>query len=363
LTATELFAQDRIAGAAKAFQAAVGISDKITAAQVLASAGDARGAYKLEQSIGIKRDCASTDFQLLSDDPIEEIAARARGRRVVLLNEDHAEPLHRAFASALLSRLARDGFQYFLAETFSPSIELRRTASELSTEDGIYIREPAFAALARKALASGYILGAYEDTSTPPFDAKTPEDKIAWREVRQAQNIAEKMRQNPSGRFVVLVGHAHGNELSREPRWMAFYLAGLTGVDPLTIAQTTCVTMHSGKASSLGYVLGAPTTAMAERQPGYDLYVFEPQQIFRGSRPQWFFSDGRASVAVPLKPYVGLAEVEARPCDWSDSTIALDRVLMRPGQSDFLALAPGSYCLKMTNEKGQVVRRAKVNVP
>ncbi|HLM60992.1 MAG TPA: hypothetical protein VK308_09320, partial [Pyrinomonadaceae bacterium] len=50
-------------------------------------------------------------------DALDAIEAVADSRQVIMINEEHLTPIHRAVTLQLLSRLYKKGFRYFAAET------------------------------------------------------------------------------------------------------------------------------------------------------------------------------------------------------------------------------------------------------
>ena len=88
---------------------------------------------------------------------------RARNERVVMINEAHDKPLHRAFTLSLLAGLYQEGFRYLAMEMLNnyPGHSLTR----VNTRTGYYTGEPVAGELVRGALALGYTLVSAEDTA------------------------------------------------------------------------------------------------------------------------------------------------------------------------------------------------------
>jgi hypothetical protein len=89
-------------------------------------------------------------------DAVNAIVEQARNHQVVIVNEAHHVPRHRAFIAELARRLRDEGFSYYAAEGFGPATaELaERGYPDLTT--GFYIREPVFGELVREVLELGY---------------------------------------------------------------------------------------------------------------------------------------------------------------------------------------------------------------
>jgi len=83
-------------------------------------------------------------------DALAEIVAAAKDRQVVILNEAHHVPLHRAFSLEVARALRKEGFEYFAAETFTRDIEALRKRGTPTRSTGFYSAEPAFGELIRE---------------------------------------------------------------------------------------------------------------------------------------------------------------------------------------------------------------------
>lgn len=275
-----------------------------------------------------QRTCAS-----LTLDPLDEIARRAAAAQIVIINEAHDAPQHRAFIAQLAARLRPLGFSVFAAETFTDSAqETDRAWPTLG--DGFYSSEPTFGALLRDVRALGYRLVHYE------ADLTIEENRgIANREAAQAQNLIDRVFANePNARVLIHVGHAH---LLEEPDqsgndWMARRLKAQTGIDPLTIEQTRWA------AAGDEYVLCDPATLTAT---DVDIHLGAPNIRFENGRPLWRQHAGQRAVPAP-RALASAAEpiiIEARFVSEPDNAVPADRVLLRPGEDIPLLLAPGRY--------------------
>lgn len=84
-------------------------------------------------------------------------------------------------------------------------------------------------------------------------------------------------------RLIVYVGYSHAKKIPEgdapQTEWMAARLKALTGIDPLTVAQTVC--RHQGDEAFLA-------TAPAGMPSGlFDMIVSHPVERFEGARPRW----------------------------------------------------------------------------
>ncbi len=168
-------------------------------------------------------------FRDATDDVLDEIIGN---HRIVILNEKHHYPIHRAFAELLLVALERKGFRHLAAETFTNLTEtpgLRYPTINL----GNYSREPMFGNFIRRSLSMGFKLVHYE------YHGEGID--IASRELGQAKNLVDRFFSKTSNqeKLFVYVGYSHVREKQNASTFvgMAQNLKELTGIDPLTINQ------------------------------------------------------------------------------------------------------------------------------
>jgi hypothetical protein len=268
-------------------------------------------------------------------DPVEEIVRQSLGRRLVIINEAHEQPQHRAFIAQVAAALRREGFSIYAAETLLPLAREERAWP--SADDGTYSREPIFGALLRDVRALGYRLFEYEDLST--FDESlTQAESIARREATQARNVQRILENNPEARVLLHVGHAH---LLEQPDaqgnvWMAQRLKQATGIDPLTIDLTRYASANSDFA--MCDPVHTPSTNV-------DIRVASPAVSFENGRPAWRQHAGHEVTPIPARlvnpRHVTI--IEARLWDEPDDAVPVDRVLLHPGETLPLLLPPGRY--------------------
>src|SRR5207253_4169373 len=99
-------------------------------------------------------------------EPLDAVAAiveLADKHQVIMINEAHHVPLHRAFTIQLLAGLYRKGFRYLAAESLSPADTNLEECGYLKLEPlKMDIPEPLYAELVRTALRLGYHVVPYE---------------------------------------------------------------------------------------------------------------------------------------------------------------------------------------------------------
>jgi hypothetical protein len=301
-----------------------------------------------------RESCAPLSRNGVAVDPVEEIARRAAGARVVIINEAHERPQHRAFIADVAEHLRRDGFTIYAAETFLPAVREQRQWP--SVRDGTYSREPTFGALMRRARAVGYTFAEYEDLSELQ-DGASQDEQIAWREATQARNIQRILNENPSARLLVHVGHAHLLERPDHAGrvWMAQRLKETTGIDPLTIDQTRYA------APGDHFLFCDPAQISS---PSVDIRISSPDLVFEHDRPAWRIHRGQQPAPIPAKLLSDDENVivEARQWDEPDDAVPVDRVLVQPRETMVLLLAPGRYRVASWSRTSGWSQAVEINV-
>ena len=176
------------------------------------------------------REALTHTSPLTGDTALATIAAEARGRQLVMVNENHFYPNHRTMVYDLLDTLKTLGYHYLALEALDPGQEetVNRTRN-INLQTGFYTQEQQYSRLLRKALRLGYTLVAYENTDTS-ID----------REIGQARNLYEKtFGRNPNAKVLVLAGMDHILETPTPngKKWMATIFKETYNIDPLTINQ------------------------------------------------------------------------------------------------------------------------------
>jgi len=221
------------------------------------------------------------------EDAIAAILHEAASRQVVILNEAHHVPMHRAFAMRLARELRKLGFEYLAAEAFGTSTD--PNTAVLSRKSG-YVGEPMFAEFVRDARRDGWKLVAYESRIHDPKFAA--DERIRLRERVQAKNLIDRIfSSHPKAKVFIYVGFSHaakqplpGN--SGEPvLWMAGELKRQTGIDPLSIDQSWTFAHPETRYELSGY-----RNALARSQSGEPFVLKQPNSEYRvlGQPPSAF---------------------------------------------------------------------------
>ena len=277
-------------------------------------------------------------------DVISTIAGLAANTRIVVINEAHDRPHHREFTRKLATRLAPLGYTHFAAEAFDPDPVENDQLPYARTNLGTYVNEPVFGSLVRTAKDLGLVLVAYDARISAAEADLEASERVRRREERQSKRLAEVFAElSESDRLVIHVGYSHAAEVPIQGfdgnalEWMTARLKRLTGIDPLTINQTDCMT-DSGSIQ-----LTAPSPRHVEGQ--YDLVVAHPDLFFADGRPGWRVEGAVAKVEIPssLISRSTRTIVEARFIDEPLDAVPVDRVMLWPGESIPLLLPAGSY--------------------
>lgn len=273
----------------------------------------------------------------------------------MILNEAHYSPRDRAFALQVARTLRPLGYTYLAAETFnrgetpgaSPAVVARLAADRVVTNGtGFYTHDPVFAAYVNQALRLGYTPVAHE--STEAQNARGP--GIQPREDGEAENLQAFLRAHPRAKLLVHVGHGHVNEVPSTNAngtqffFMAARLKQLTGIDPLTIDQTTMSDLQPAMrdayplaaakvGSRAGVLFAGGRPLLLGRTAATDLQVVHPARRYRYGRPTWLAALGGRPVAVPpaLLPPTGERLLQAFAADAPADAVPLDQVLVTAG--------------------------------
>lgn len=311
----------------------------------------------------------------MAQDAIAAIVERAANTRLVILNEAHNISGHRAFAAQVARALRPLGFDWFAAETFTPTqaepaplIQTYRRGTPFFSSLGYYSNDPVYAETVREAARLGYRFADYENrwNQQPPEDADV-DARIAVREEAQANNLIETVLDpHPQARVLAFCGYSHAAEVgSRRGDWFAARLKAKTRIDPLIIEQSSNwpATRPENDAMHVAAVLRRfdPTSPIAVFQDGemlgdrnYDLAVYHPRLAPVGGRPGWLTADPeRRRMDVDVPPFEGPALLQALWSGEGSAGVPADQFLLEPGQHRAtLFLHPGAYALRLERPAG-----------
>jgi len=296
---------------------------------------------------------------------IDAIVERAKTTRLVILNEDHGSPRDRAFALMVARALRPLGYDVLGIETLHNAADDGEAAAMMAAltrnghagrNTGVYLRDPVFADFLRQSLALGYRPVAYEITDHNR--TSDVEARIAQREQAQADQVVRRaLDAHPASKVLLYVGFHHATERPQgesKRHWLATRLKRMTGIDPLTIDQTTFNAYGAGDLPLYERIADragtTPSVLMARGKPlvvGHyaglvDLQVVHPRTTRIAGRPDWLAAMGRTLAPIPadLLPTQGTRLVQAFIASEGDDTIPIDQILVTAGKTPPALMLP-----------------------
>ncbi len=313
-------------------------------------------------------------------DALRSIVSIAEKQQVVMINEEHDAPIHRAFTTRLLPHLYAKGFRYLAAETLGGDSETLNKRGYPVQNTGFYSVDPVFGDMLRYALELGFTLVWYEhqERCVPPADK--PNACQEARERGQAQNLYNNIfKADPDAKVLVHVGRGHNQKLKFDD-WamMAWHFREISKIEPFSINQMMSERSEPGfERPEYRYVtktrkFAQPVVFQAKtgewhKGNGFDLVVFHPRTQYTMGRPDWLKMDGRRKpVEIPkkLRPKTnGIYLVQAFVQGESADAIPVDQIIVSPGQPvPVLMLPKGSFNLRTMDESGKVVTQGTQKV-
>ncbi|MGH9835707.1 MAG: hypothetical protein ACRD9Y_22030, partial [Blastocatellia bacterium] len=286
---------------------------------------------------------------------------------VVMINEAHHVPQHRALTLELLPRLRRQGFAYFAAETLDEADTQLNARGYPTAQSGYYTAEPVHGELIRGALRLGYRVVPYEAQGAGSADE---------RERGQARNLIERiLKHDPQARILIHAGYAHIDETGadRVGVTMAQRFKEATGLDPFTIDQTE-MSEHSApeyEQPLYRHVRAPRPTVFRNAQgqwwtlePGrHDVTLFHPRSRYTNGRPDWLRLGGSRK-PYRLPPQVcGAAPrclVRARAAGEAADATPIDQLEVTAARPATLLLPAGELVVEVQDPAGKPIRNFSV---
>lgn len=291
------------------------------------------------------------------------ILKRAKNEKVVMINEAHNIPYHRAFVSQLLNGFRELGFKYLAIEDLSDqNINTTRIVTDTI---GYYSRDPLFAEMFREALRQNFVLIKYE------ADRNTSN---RMRDSLQAVNLARLLETDPQAKLLVYAGYDHVQENTRNSwKKMAQFFKEMTNIDPLTISQTRHIERYHTEFETDEFQtvnkfisFSVPVVAIKDHTVWHDDFVdislFYPRYLNPNHRPKYLFIDNLKK-AVPLDTHdqKGLFVQAFYADEKHGHRIPADQLFIKT-RREFLYLKPGNYILEFKNTNDQIVNTKKISV-
>jgi hypothetical protein len=300
---------------------------------------------------------------------VSTILNRSAQETMVIINEAHHQPMHRVFTHRLLRGLYAQGYRYIGFEALEDSsIQTRGFATQKS---GYYTAEPTFGLLISEALSLGFEVFGYE----APAGTNGKE-----REIAQAKNIQNFLRDKPNAKVLIHCGldHVYEGEVPQWEKAMAGRIKEYMGIDPLTIDQVRYTERSQPHfahyyvheiASSEAYVLVNKQDEVfrgpANRQQT-DIVVIHPPTAYVDGRPHWYI-ENKSKIELPtskLKDFAYPIQVFVyRDGEYSKEGIPVDLIEMESNSTKTKLYAPkGRYEIIVRNIEYKVVDQWKINL-
>lgn len=280
--------------------------------------------------------------------------------QVMMINESHNKPVHRAFTYSLLEGLYKQGYRYLAMEALNNFSN--QCLDSLNVFTGYYTYEPVAGELVRKALELGYKLVSYEDTLASKHT-------ISQRDSIQAENIFSVIKKDPSAKILVHAGYTHiSKELVDGYTPMACWFKKISGIDPFTIDQTG---MTEGSEFEYGrvfydyfntrFTIKEPSVIFQNKrsfnpleEKGYDLLVMHPPTTYVQDRSAWLsFENERKPVLIqPTEKMLFMVQAYYEN-EYNENLLSL----LVPADQTYTSNREGYYCLFLKKGTYKIVMR------
>jgi len=298
------------------------------------------------------------------------IVKLSKAHRIVIINEDHSNALHRVFTKSLLKKLYDNGYRKFGYEALSyrDNLDSLQHIRKYPIWKTILYKDPQLGNLIREAIAIGYTVFPYEAQSEEALHSRGKE-----REIEQAKNIQKKIAENPSEKVLIHCGWSHNTEGIVGGNWgkaMAARLAEYTGINPLTIDQISfsergnpafnAPLLKALQVTESSIIIDKAGNSYKNNNDNYwrDISVFHPNTKYVNGRPDWLFKNGTKNVDIDFTdidiqfPVMVLAFKKGENIN---KAIPVDITeVSYDDKTGYLGLKKGGYTIVVTNGKKSV---------
>jgi len=329
-------------------------------------------------------------------DAVSYLVKRAEQEKIILINEAHNRPKHRAFVALLLDSLYKKGYRYLGLEMLIPSDTLINSRGYPILSSGLYSQEPVAGELIRMALEIGYEVFGY-DANAQEIEAEREtwadrdesfaqladfEQEMNARDRVQANKIAEKLKGDKNGKYLILAGFGHIREnITGNWQPMAYQLKKHHEIDPFTVDQITGdMDMANSPFTPLKHNNNKSLTILkaSDHQPfsfkAYDLFsdafvayfdlqVIHPKtQTGKHGRPTWSEWHPKkkaisAAACIPSNTPLPCLVLAYNDREDIRHAVPADAVELRTGHSPHLMLRPGKYNVLVKCVNGQIFKK------
>ncbi|HEX8196799.1 MAG TPA: hypothetical protein VF571_11480 [Pyrinomonadaceae bacterium] len=318
-------------------------------------------------------------------DAVAAIDSIADRQQVIMINEEHRTPFHRALTLELLAKLYAKGFRYFAAETVDESdAELNKRGYPIRST-GFYTADPVYGDVIRTALKIGYKIVPYESMD---MSCKAPESNPEFcndrRERGQARNLHDRILKNdPQAKIFVHVGRGHNSKapISETFNFMAYYFQQLSKIEPFTIDQLRFSERRNPALEQPLYrlltkenILQKPIVYQASNSKfynmgaGYDMLIFHPRLSYKNGRATFLEMNGiRRAEKLDLKKlklesgnqiFNGKEPIliQAFVAEESADAVPFDQIILEPNQKiPVLMLSKGNFKIRAMDKYGKIL--------
>lgn len=316
---------------------------------------------------------------------IDDVSTLADSHPIIMINEEHDTPMHRAFTTRLLPVLYAKGFRYLAAETFTETNEEIKKRGYPSHKTGFYTNDPVFGEMVRTASRLGFTLVPYEHPVEKVIECskqqKSADECQNERERGQAQNLYDRILKNdPKAKVLVHVGRGHNQQLNNKT-WaqMGWHFKVITGITPLSVNQMLSERSEPKYETGLyRYVtskwnLTEPTVFKNKDKKyyssfGYNLDIFHPRATYENGRPTWLkLSGDRKAERINLKKLKVKSDkgiitgnepvlIQALRIGEGSDTIPVDQIILYPNQKvPVLILPKGKFRIRAMDKSGKEI--------
>ena len=324
---------------------------------------------------------------------LDVIRSVADKEQVIMVNELHQVPMHRAFTTQLLPILYAKGFRYLAVEAVNERDAQLNERGYPVYQTGGYTAEPVFGDMLRTALKLGFKIIPYEYQGKCQPKPDNPYFCQNERERGQAQNIYDRiLREHPDARILVHAGAGHIQEYrSKEVTIMAAQFNEISKINPFTIDQMEMIERSAPEYEEPDYryatrkgLIKEPTIFVSagggfwKNKDGLfgtvDAQVFHPRVRYQDNRPLWLRMKGMR------KPYPigksllrrndqdvssskpGRLLVQAFVAEEAEGAVPIDQVVISGSKQKLvLMLRKGAFRIRVIDEAGKIRNEFKLH--
>ena len=320
-------------------------------------------------------------------DALTAIESAADSQQVIMINEEHRTPHHRAVTLQLLARFYAKGFRYFAAETLADADTDLKERGYPTQATGFYTADPLFGDIVRTALRLGFKVVPYEYPTAKIIECSKNQNPQLFcsneRERGQAQNLYDRILKNdPQAKIFVHVGRGHNSKSGNDKfSFMAKYFQEIAGINPFTVDQTlfserrdTAYEQPLYRFLTKNNMLRQPSVFQSAKggfyipDAGYDMQIFHPRITYKDGRATFLQMNGlRRTEKINLKKLKLKANknlfggndpvlIQALYTQESEDAVPVDQIILYPNKEiPVLMLPKGNFRIRVINKEGKIL--------